>query len=292
MKRRRALFVHLSRIRLMVKKFAIVLLFFTAFVMMMFNKTDTVLIDKTSSVAADIFSPVVEILAVPAKVISEILNYFYDFHNIREENKKLQEENRELVIKSSRAESLEIENRLLGKLLNYIPPKGVSFVAAKVVAEEGNAFSRALIVYTAGNEKIKKDQVVLGDGGIVGRVEKVGKIYSKILLITDINSKIPVMIEKSRVRGVLSGDNTSVPKLIFTPLETQLNIGDKIVTSGVAGVFPSGLPIGKIISTQKNNVQVKPFSNLDRIEYVRIVDYHLAEVSYEEDIRQESEKDN
>ena len=81
MKRRRALFVHLSRIRLMVKKFAIVLLFFTAFVMMMFNKTDTVLIDKTSSVAADIFSPVVEILAVPAKVISEILNYFYDFHN-------------------------------------------------------------------------------------------------------------------------------------------------------------------------------------------------------------------
>ena len=61
MKRRRALFVHLSRIRLMVKKFAIVLLFFTAFVMMMFNKTDTVLIDKTSSVAADIFSPVVEI---------------------------------------------------------------------------------------------------------------------------------------------------------------------------------------------------------------------------------------
>lgn len=292
MKRRRVLFVHLSHIRLMVKKFAIVLLFFIAFVMMMFNKADNVLIDKTSSVAADFFSPIVEFLTVPAKMVSSALNYFYDFHNIREENEKLRKENQELVIKNSRANSLEVENRLLGKLLNYIPPKGISFLTAKVVAEEGNAFSRALIVYTVGNKKVKKGQVVLSDSGVIGRVEKVGSVYSKILLVTDINSKIPVMIEKSRVRGILSGDNTSIPKLIFTPLEAQLNVGDRVVTSGVAGVFPPGLPVGKIISTQKNNIKVKTFSDLDLIEYVRIVDYHLADVSYEEDIQKERGKDN
>ncbi|MBQ8465446.1 MAG: rod shape-determining protein MreC [Alphaproteobacteria bacterium] len=290
MKRRKVLFVHLSHIRLMVKKFAIALLFLIAFIMMLFNKTDALLIDKTSSFATDIFSPVVELLAIPAKMVSGTLNYFYDFKDIRAENKKLREENRELVIKSSRVASLEVENHLLAKLLNYVPPKGVEYVTAKVVAEEGNAFSRALIVYTAGNDAIKKGQIVLSDKGVVGRVEKVGSVYSKILMITDINSKVPVVIERTRTRAILSGNNTSNPKLIFTPLESEIAVGDKIVTSGVAGVFPSGLPIGKVISSEKNNIQVKTFSSLDRIEYVRIVDYHLADVSYEEDINQAQEE--
>lgn len=267
----------------MAKKFAIVLLFFTAFVMMLFNKTDSFLIDKTSSVATNIFSPLVEVLAVPAKLVSGALNYVYDFRNIREENRKLREENRELVIRSSRAASLEIENRLLGNLLNYIPPPQATFFTAKVTAEESNTFSHTLIIYTNGNENIRKGQVVLSDSGVIGRVEKVGSVYSKILLATDINSNIPVMVEKSRVRGILSGDNTSLPKLVFTPLEADLSIGDKIVTSGVAGIFPAGLPVGKIVSTQKNDIKVKIFSNLDRIEYVRIIDYHLPDVSDEDD---------
>ena len=292
MKRRKVLFVHLSHIRLMVKKFAIVLLFFIAFIMMLFSKTDNILIDKTSSVATSIFSPVVELLAIPAKVISGTLNYFYDFKDIRAENKRLREENRELVIRSSKTDSLEIENRLLSTLLNYIPPKDASFITAKVVAEEGNAFSRALILYTGGNDFVKKGQIVLSDKGVIGRIEKVGTVYSKVLLITDINSKIPVVIEKNRVRGILSGDNTSVPKLVFTPLEAEILVGDKIVTSGVAGVFPAGLPIGKVFSIEKNNIKIKTFSNLDKIEYVRIVDYNLADVSYEEDILQTNQRDN
>ena len=258
---------------------------------MLFNKTDTFLIDKTSSVAADIFSPIVELLAIPAKLVSGTLSYFYDFKDIRAENKRLREENRKLVIKSSRAASLEVENRLLAKLLNYIPPKEANYTTAKVVAEEGNAFSRALIIYTAGNDKIRKGQIALSDNGVIGRIEKVGSAYSKVLLITDINSKIPVVAERTRVRAILSGDNTLNPKLIFTPLEAEIAVGDKIVTSGVAGIFPSGLPIGKVISIDKNNIQVKTFSNLDKIEYVRIVDYHLADVSYEEDISQTEVKE-
>ena len=286
MKRRRALFVHLSHIRLMAKKFAVVLLFFIAFVMMLFDKTDSVIIDKTSSVATNIFSPVIEVLVIPAKIISGVLNYFYDFRNIREENEKLREENRKLVIRSSRVAALEIENQLLSNLLNYIPPEGSSYITARVVAEEGDAFSHALIVYTAGSDRVKKGQIVLSDSGVVGRVERVGSVYSKIILVTDINSKIPVKIEKSRVRGILSGDNTSSPKLIFVPLEATLMVGDKIVTSGVAGVFPPELPIGKISSIDNGVIKVKTFGNLDRLEYVRIIDYNLADISYEEDIAQ------
>lgn len=91
----------------------------------------------------------------------------------------------------------------------------------------------------------------MSDNGVIGRVDKPGKMYSKIILITDINSKIPVMVERTRVRGILSGDNTTVPKMIFIPLSAKLTVGDRIITSGVAGVFPPGLPIGKISSIEK-----------------------------------------
>ena len=91
---------------------------------------------------------------------------------------------------------------------------------------------------------------------------------------------------------MLSGDNTSVPKLVFTPLGAELKIGDRIITSGVAGVFPPGLPIGKIVSIEKNKVKVKTFSNLDKIEYIRIVDYNLADVSVEEDMVSVVESEN
>ena len=274
MKRRKSLFIHLSQIRLLAKKFAIVLLFLSAFILMLLNKTDTVIIDKTSSVATDIVSPVLDVLVVPAKALANIYDYFKELQKIRDDNRRLREENRQLLQLRDRARALDIENRLLAGLLNYTPPPESTFITARVIAEEGDAFSHSLIAYT-GDFPVKKGQVAVSDKGVVGRVDKVGSMYSKILLITDINSKIPVMVERTRVRGILSGDNSIWPKMVFIPLSAELTVGDRIVTSGVAGVFPPGLPVGKISSIEKNSVKIKPFTNLERLEYIKIIDYNL-----------------
>lgn len=277
MKRRKVLFIHLSNIRLLVKKFAIVILFISAFAMMLINKTDTVIIEKTSSVATDVVSPLIDVLVIPARLLASAYDYVYELKKIREDNTLLRDENRKLVMMTGKARALEIENKLLSGLLNYTPPPEATFVTARVIAEEGNAFSHSLIAYTAGNPNVKKGQVVLSENGVIGRIEQVGQMYSKIILITDINSKIPVVVERTRARGILSGDNTSIPKLVFVPLDAKLAIGDRVVTSGVAGVFPPGLPVGKIISVDKNDIKVKVLGNLDRIEYVRIVDYNIID---------------
>ena len=277
MKRRKVLFIHLSNIRLLVKKFAIVILFISAFAMMLINKTDTVIIEKTSSVATDVVSPLIDVLVIPARLLAAAYDYVYELKKIREDNMLLRDENKKLVMMTGKARALEIENKLLSGLLNYTPPPEATFVTARVIAEEGNAFSHSLIAYTAGNPNVKKGQVVLSENGVIGRIEQVGQMYSKIILITDINSKIPVVVERTRARGILSGDNTSIPKLVFVPLDAKLAIGDRVVTSGVAGVFPPGLPVGKIISVDKNDIKVKVLGNLDRIEYVRIVDYNIID---------------
>lgn len=274
MKRRRSLFIHLSHIRLLAQKFALVILFISAFALMLVNKTDTVLIEKTSSVATDIVSPVIDVLVIPAKVVARFYDYFKDLKEIHADNQRLKEENRKLNNLFDRARALEIENKLLADLLNYVTPPEASFVTARVIAEEGDAFSHSIVAYIGGN-KVRKGQVALSDKGVAGRVDRMGKMYARIILITDINSKIPVMVEKTRVRGILSGDNTTTPKMIFIPLDAEIAIGDRIVTSGVAGVFPAGLPVGKVVSLDKNEIRVKPFSNLDQLEYIKLVDYGL-----------------
>ena len=275
MKRRRSLFIHLSYIRILAKKFAIVILFLTAFALMLLNKTESVVLEKTSSLATDVISPVVDLLVVPARMVAGVYDYFAEIKEVYKDNQDLREENKKLLGLYDKMKVLEVENRLLANLLNYVTPPETKYVTARIIAEEGDAFSHSVIAYTGDSDKIKKGQVVLSDRGVVGRVDKVGNMYSKILLITDINSRIPVMVEKNRVRGILAGDNTSVPQMVFIPLDAELDVGDRIITSGVAGVFPSGLPVGQISSIEKNKVTVKPYSNLNSLEYVRIVDYGL-----------------
>lgn len=275
MKRRRSLFIHLSYIRILAKKFAIVILFLTAFALMLLNKTESVILEKTSSLATDMVSPVVDLLVVPARAVAAVYDYFVEIKEVYRDNQQLREENKKLLNLYDKMKVLEVENKLLANLLNYVTPPEANYITARIIAEEGDAFSHSVIAYTGNSDKVKKGQVVLSDRGVVGRVDKVGNMYSKILLITDINSRIPVMVEKNRVRGILAGDNTSIAQMVFIPLDAELNVGDRIVTSGVAGVFPSGLPVGQIASIEKNKVTVKTYSNLNSLEYVRIVDYGL-----------------
>ncbi len=275
MKRRRSLFIHLSYIRILAKKFAIVILFLTAFALMLLNKTESVVLEKTSSLATDMVSPVVDLLVVPARAVAAVYDYFVEIKEVYRDNQQLREENKKLLNLYDKMKVLEVENKLLANLLNYVTPPEANYITARIIAEEGDAFSHSVIAYTGNSDKVKKGQVVLSDRGVVGRVDKVGNMYSKILLITDINSRIPVMVEKNRVRGILAGDNTSIAQMVFIPLDAEINVGDRIVTSGVAGVFPSGLPVGQIASIEKNKVTVKTYSNLNSLEYVRIVDYGL-----------------
>jgi len=260
------------------RKFAIVILFFTAFILMLLNKTDTVIIEKTSSVATDVMSPVIDVLVIPARFISNLYDYFRELKQIHQDNKSLMEENARLLKIKDNAIALEIENKILMKLLDYVPPPEATFVTARVVAEEGDSFSHSAIIYTGDNSgRMRKGQVAMGARGVVGRVDRVGAAYTRIMLLTDINSKIPVIVERTRVRGILSGDNTNMPKLIFMPLAAELTVGDRVVTSGVAGTFPPGLSVGRIISIEKNNIKVELFSDLDSLEYVKVVDYNLVD---------------
>ncbi len=280
-KRDRKKFFHFRLVRGVIKKFVVVLAFISAFVFMLFSKSENVLFEQASSVANEIVSSAVNVLVLPASVMVKGYEYLRSLRKIDQENQQLREENQRLIIINARKQALEVENRILARMLNYQVPPEASFITAKVVAEEGSAFTHSLTVYIGGNKNVRKGQVVLGDKGVIGRVEKTGSDYAKIFLVNDINSKIPVITEKERVKGVLSGENAPLPKMIFIPFDAKIEVGDRIVTSGIGGVFPAGLPIGQIVSKDKTGVMVRPYDHLSRLEYVQIVDYKLPDPASE-----------
>ena len=244
---------------------------------MLLNKTDNVLMEKTSVTVEGIVAPITKILVMPATTVLNIYDYLRSLQKIDKENQELREENRRLIMANSKNKALVAENKMLAAMLNYVVPPEADFITVKVVAQEGNPFAHSLTVYLGEDAKVRKGQVVLSDRGVIGRVEAVGSKYAKIALLNNINSKISVLIEDSRVRGMLVGQNDILPELRFLPLGADIKVGDVVITSGIGGVFPVGLPVGKVVEVGQRGIKVKPEHDLSRLEYVMIVDYKLPD---------------
>ena len=239
------------------------------------SKTNSQFINKVNALGLDIIGPVMYVIEFPARIIHRTYSFFYDVSRVFADNEALREENKQMLYLQNKVHTLQVENMLLSQLLNYSPPKDSTSVSAKVVAEAGDDFTHALVIYT-GESSVKKGQVVLSSESVIGRIESAGDKYAKVMLLNDIGSKIPVVIERTRARGILSGNNTRFPQLIYTKSITDIQEGDLLVTSGVGGVFPGGLPIGFINSVRDGEIDVEPIADLDRVEYVRVVDYGIS----------------
>lgn len=274
MKRRRSLFLDFDQLKILAKKFALVILFLMALLLMLLNKNQKDVVGNVTSAGTGVVATVVDVLVFPAKLCSKAYDFFYEIGTVKKRNTELEAENKKLKLLKDKYEALEVENKLLTDLLNFATLPDTQYVSAKVVAEESDAFAQSVVAYV-GKHDVKKGDVVLSDKGVVGRIDAVKSSYAKIITLADINSKVPVMIEKNRVRGILSGNNTPFPKLTFVPLDAEISVGDKIVTSGVSGVFPAGLPVGQVVSVSKKEIKVKTFALLEKLEYVRIVKYGI-----------------
>ena len=146
------------------------------------------------------------------------------------------------------------------------------------MADAGGVYARAVLLSTGPNRVITKGQIALDEHGLVGRVTEIGLRSARVLLITDINSRIPVTLEGSRARAMLVGTNNARPRLMFWPEGSMPVEGERVVTSAEANAFPSGLPVGTVHYTASNVPEVEPFARLDRLEVVRIFDYGLTGV--------------
>lgn len=263
-------------LKTLLQRFAFLSLIGLTFALMLIGKADTVLVERARDAVADAVTPVLRVMSEPAAVVSDFINNLHELAAIREENAKLREENSQLLQWQSAAQKLESENKSLRSLTTLVPEPNATFVTARVVADTGGAFAQSILITAGQTSGVRKGQVVLTGEGLVGRVMQAGQLSARVLLITDINSRIPVLVGEAGNRAILAGDNGLRPRLLFLGNKSAAAPGDKVVTSGDAEAFPPGLPIGQVARVDEGMVEVEPFVVRDKIQHVRVADYGLT----------------
>lgn len=252
------------------------LLLAAAFGTMLLGRADPTLVERLRMAMADALTPIWSAVQEPVQAGRNVVAELEGLWNLRSENARLTEENERLRRWQAAALALEAENALLRRQLSWIPDPTPQFRTARVVADGGGTYARAVLLATGPQHNIRKGQVALDERGFVGRVTEVGARSARVLLATDINSRIPVVIEGSRARAMMVGGNTARPRLQHWPEGVQPRDGERVVTSAEAGAFPSGLPVGVVRRTEGGAVEVEMFAQLERLDVLRLFDFGLA----------------
>jgi rod shape-determining protein MreC len=259
-------------LKALVNRFAFIFLILVAVGIMLLSRTETFVIEKISTAVVDVFSPIMGVISKPAATINHTVRTFQDLMNLREDNIRLKLENERLLLWQETAKRLQSENKVLQSLLQFSPDPKIQFITARVIADSGGAFVKSVIVNTGKRDGVRKGQAAVTGAGLAGRVVSVGYRSARVLLITDINSRVPVLVEASRDRAILSGDNSSMPQLKFLPENAAPKPGHRVLTSGHGGVFPAGLLAGHIVDAPDGIMRVKPNVRFQKLEYIRLVD--------------------
>jgi rod shape-determining protein MreC len=263
-------------IRALAQRFSFLLLTLAALALMMAGKVDTGVVEGARARITDAFTPILEAFSTPAASAARVIEAVDEIMAIRAENERLRGENALLGQWQQAALRLEAENKSLRSLLNVRTDPQAAFVTARVVADPGGAFVRSLIVTAGRRDGVKRGQAAIAGHGVIGRVVEVGEWSSRVLLVNDLNARLPVLVEPSRQRAVLGGDNADQPRLLYMPADAPVAVGDRVVTSGHGGLMPGGLPVGVVASVTERGMRVQPYEDLSRVEHVKLVDFGAA----------------
>ncbi|MBS0560434.1 MAG: rod shape-determining protein MreC [Proteobacteria bacterium] len=256
-------------------KLTLPVLIAAAFGLMLLAKADALLAERARMAFADALAPIYAVLSEPLGQVRAAVNEVQSLWSLRSENARLREENDRLRHWQSVALALDAENKRLKANLHWIPDSMPRFVTARVVADAGGVYARAVLLSVGPNHSVTKGEIALDDRGLVGRVTEVGSRTARVLLITDLNSRIPVILENSRARAILVGSNGPRPRLIYWSEGAVPAEGERVVTSAEAGAFPPNLPVGVVHYSSNNVPEVDPAAQLDKLEIVRLFDYGL-----------------
>lgn len=222
--------------------------------------------------AGDLFLPLFAAVSQPFQTAADVISDVSGVAQMRGEIAQLQNENARLREWYQTALLLQSENQSLQALLNLKTEPQHRFVTTRVVADSGSSYVKSFIIAAGQNDRVQKDHAVLGEDGLVGRVIETGRNSARVLLITDMNSRVPILIEGSRQKAIMAGTNDVLPILMHLPPDTVMQAGARVITSGHGGIFPPGLPIGRVEKNVAGDYFVRPFADMNRVTYVRVLD--------------------
>lgn len=258
-------------VRDFIRRFSLAILLIISIFLLISGKSENQAITKVRTKILDSLIPVMEVIVVPVDAIRDIRSNFATYMFVHDKNATLESENKKLRLQVVRLFQVQKENERLKDLLHYVQDIEYKYISAKVVGNASGPFVRSALINAGEDDGVLKGQAVIMDGGLVGRVIEVGNNSARVLLITDINSKISVISMDSRERSILAGNNTENPKLIYLSKDSKIADGEVIVTSGDGDLLPPGLMVGKAHKLNDGSFEIQPFISWHNVEYVSVL---------------------
>lgn len=265
-------------LRILFNRFAFLLMVGASVTLLGLSRAGYTPIESARVLVLDYAAPVLDVISRPVAAVNALFAEIGTLMTIYADNERLTLENERLHAWQAEARQLAQENAAFRGLLRAQPEPGMTFVSARVVGDSGGPFVRTLMLNAGGEDGVRKGEAVVNGDGLVGRVVEAGNRSSRVLLLTDLNSRVPVVLEQSRLRAVLEGDNTDVLRLSFLTNLDEIEIGDRVMTSGHGGIFPAGIPVGAVAAIEGDNVWVAPLVAFGKLEFVRVLRFDFPEL--------------
>lgn len=255
------------------RRLAVSLILLLSLALFILGKVEHPAIIKIRTGLQDMVTPVMAVLSVPVEWASDASDWFGGLVSIYDDNERLREDNLRLRDWKAIAERLDLENKRLREQLNAPESPVDTLITPRVVAVQGGPYVRSVLVNVGADYGVWDGLAVTTRDGVVGRVVIAGAVASRVLLITDFNSRVPVRVERTGQNGVAIGRNSQLLSLDFLPVDMDVVVGDRVLTSGDGGVFPPDLPFAEVVAVTGPAVDIRPFADLENLDFVRILKF-------------------
>lgn len=246
-------------------------LFFASFVLLVLSRIENQVVRDVRGQVSDWATPVLEWASLPAVHMRRGWEQAGLMFSLYEEVDRLRAENDRLRQWEWRAQRMERRLGHLRSLLHAVDEQALDYTTGRVIADARGPFARSILVNVGREQGVKAGYAVINGDGLVGRTVHVGQDASRVILLNDLNSRIPVLVGPSAVRAVLVGDNTSSPRLEFLPDSSEVFDNDEVYTSGHAGMLPRGIKIGVVEGDDPKGYRVRTDATLSELEFVSIL---------------------
>lgn len=240
-------------------------------------RIDSPRVERIRAQLVDRVVPSFEWALVPVTKTVDMVENFQSYSRIYEQNQELRRELRQMQAWKEAALQLEQKNAKLLDLNNVRLDPKYTYVTGVVMADSGSPFRQSVLLNVGARDGIVDGWATMDGIGLVGRISGLGENTARVVLLTDSNSRLPVTIQPSGQRAILSGDNTARPPLEFIESLELVRPGDRVVSSGDGGVFPSGLVIGQVALGADRRLRVVLAADYERLDYLRVLRTHESE---------------
>lgn len=228
-------------------------------------------------IAISIIAPFQKVTNRSIRFVRDVWRHYFFLVTVAKENDKLKKVQSQTIEKNNHYNELKLSNLRLRSLLNFHSTMTNRVSAAEVIGKDPSPWFKTIIIDKGKDDGVGKGMAVVIPEGIAGQVMDVSSHYSKVLLIIDPNSAVDVMVQRTRARGIIKGGSEGLCHIKYVLRKQDVSVGDRVISSGLDGVFPKGLAVGHVSSVIRRNsgifqeVTVTPHVDFEKLEEVLVV---------------------